>query len=108
MTTVARPSVLVVDDEACVLESIARTLDEEFDVHTANGTVPARDVLRQGWIQAVLCDQRMPDMTGVEFLRELGEEWPDVVRIIISGYTDAEDIVDGVNRAGIYQYLTKP
>ena len=55
----------------------------------------------------VLCDQRMPGMSGVEFLKVVRERWPDVVRVIISGYTDAEDIIQGVQR-GIYQYVTKP
>ena len=59
-------------------------------------------------MQVVLCDQRMPGVTGVEFLKTVRERWPDAVRMIISGYTDAEDIIQGVNEAGIYQYVTKP
>jgi len=56
----------------------------------------------------VLCDQRMPGTTGVAFLKEVRNRWPDAVRIILSGHTDAEDIISGVNEAGIWQYLLKP
>jgi CheY-like chemotaxis protein len=56
----------------------------------------------------ILCDQRMPGLTGVQFLKEVRERWPDVVRIVISGYTDSEDIIAGINEAGIYQYILKP
>ncbi|MFY0049693.1 response regulator, partial [Acinetobacter baumannii] len=52
--------------------------------------------------------QRMPGLTGVLFLKEVRERWPDVVRIVISGYTDSEDIIAGINDAGIYQYILKP
>jgi two-component system response regulator HupR/HoxA len=60
------------------------------------------------WVQIIVCDQRMPGMTGVEFLKTVRSQWPDTLRIILSGYTDAEDIIAGVNEAGIYQYLMKP
>ncbi|MNT31448.1 Hydrogenase transcriptional regulatory protein hupR1 [compost metagenome] len=50
----------------------------------------------------------MPGMTGVTFLKEVREQWPETVRIVISGYTDSEDIIAGINEAGIYQYILKP
>ena len=56
----------------------------------------------------ILCDQRMPGLTGVQFLKEVRERWPDTVRCIISGYSDSEDIVAGINEAGIHQYILKP
>ncbi len=59
-------------------------------------------------VQIIVCDQRMPGTSGVEFLRRVRSQWPDTLRIILSGYTDAEDIIAGVNEAGIYQYLLKP
>ena len=103
-----RATVLIVDDEVRSLETLARILDEEFDVKTATGVAEAQAVLEQEWVQVILCDQRMPDMNGIDFLKQMRERWPDVVRMIISGYTDAEDIIKGVNEAGIYQYITKP
>jgi two-component system response regulator HupR/HoxA len=100
--------VLVVDDEVRSLEALARTLEEDFTVFTAVNTDQALEILRREFVTIVLCDQRMPGMSGVEFLKRIRLEWPDLVRIVISGYTDAEDIIAGVNEAGIWQYLLKP
>lgn len=102
------PAILVIDDEIRSLEAIRRILSDEFDVKIAPDARTAERYLETDWIQVVLCDQRMPDVTGVEFLKNVRERWPEIVRIIISGYTDAHDIIEGVNEAGIYQYITKP
>jgi two-component system response regulator HupR/HoxA len=106
----AAPSqaVLVVDDEVRSLEALTRTLEEDFIVFTAANAEEALAVLRREFVAIVLCDQRMPDTSGIEFLKRVRAEWPDVVRLVISGYTDAEDIIAGVNEAGIWQYLLKP
>ncbi|GEJ55290.1 sigma-54-dependent transcriptional regulator [Anaeromyxobacter diazotrophicus] len=107
----ARPraqSVLVVDDEVRSLEALTRTLEEEFTVFTASTAEEALEVLRREFVTIILCDQRMPGMPGVAFLKKVRAEWPDPIRIVISGYTDAEDIIAGVNEAGIWQYLLKP
>jgi two-component system response regulator HupR/HoxA len=101
-------SVLVVDDEVRSLEALARTLEEDFTVHTAASADEALEVLKREPVDIVLCDQRMPGTSGVEFLKRLRSEWPETVRIIISGYTESEDIIAGINEAGIWQYLLKP
>ena len=106
--TAPRPSILVVDDEPLSLDTLRRILDEEFEVHTAPSAAEAQRCLERDYIQAVISDQRMPEMSGVEFLAQVRERWPDVVRMILSGYTDAADLIDGINRAGIYQFITKP
>ncbi len=102
------PTILVVDDEVRSQETLRRTLEEEFEVLTASSAAEAEEYLERDWVQASLCDQRMPTMTGVEFLQRVRSRWPDVVRMIISGYTDPEDIIACINEAGIYQYITKP
>jgi len=102
------PWVLVVDDEQRSQEAMRRTLDEEFRVLTAPDAEAARGMLERHAIQVVLCDQRMPGLTGVEFFKQIRETWPDVVRILVSGYTDSQDIIAGVNEAGIFQYVLKP
>ncbi|HYN77888.1 MAG TPA: sigma-54 dependent transcriptional regulator [Lamprocystis sp. (in: g-proteobacteria)] len=103
-----RPSILLVDDEPLSLDTLTRILDEEFDCRTAVSAAEALVILEQDYIQAVISDQRMPEMSGVTFLARVRERWPEVVRIILSGYTDADDLIDGINRAGIYQFITKP
>jgi len=105
---VALPTVLVIDDETRSQESLRRTLDEEFTVLTASGADEARVIMEREFVQVILCDQRMPGTTGVTFLKEVRERWPDSVRIILSGYSETEDIIAGVNEAGIYQYILKP
>ncbi|KVG11537.1 two-component system response regulator [Burkholderia vietnamiensis] len=102
------PTVLVVDDELRAQETIRRVLDEEFEVLTASSADEARAILQQQPVAVILCDQRMPGRTGVEFLSEVRETWPDTVRIIVSGYTDSEDIVAGINQAGIHRFVLKP
>jgi two-component system response regulator HupR/HoxA len=102
------PTVLVVDDEPRSLETLRRTLEEEFEVLTANSAAEAEGILEREWVQVILCDQRMPGETGVEFLSRVRDRWPDVIRIIISGFTDAGDLVEAINKGGIYQYISKP
>ncbi|MFZ5576228.1 MAG: sigma-54-dependent transcriptional regulator [Pseudomonadota bacterium] len=102
------PTVLIVDDEVRSQESLRRTLEEDFQVFTASSAAEARTIMEREVIQVVLTDQRMPGMSGVAFLKEVRRDWPDAVRIIISGYTDSEDIITGINEAGIYLYLLKP
>ncbi|HFB66583.1 MAG TPA: sigma-54-dependent Fis family transcriptional regulator [Aeromonadales bacterium] len=105
---IARASILVVDDEQRALESIERILSDRFEVHTAINFQEAEQLLKTQWIQVILCDQRMPEKSGVEFLQQIRESYPDVIRMIISGYSDANDIIDAVNKGGIYQYISKP
>ena len=106
------PKVLVIDDEVRSQEALRRTLEDDFDVLCASSAEEGMEIMQReavsGGVHIVLCDQRMPGMTGVHFLKEVRSHWPDVVRIILSGYTDAEDIISGVNEAGIWQYLLKP
>jgi two-component system response regulator HupR/HoxA len=104
----SRPTVLIVDDEVRSLETLERILEDEFDIKTADNITDARKILETEWVQIILCDQRMPEISGVEFLKQVREQWPEVIRMIISGYTDSEDIISAVNEAGIYQFVTKP
>ncbi len=104
----ARPVVLVVDDEVRSLEALRRTLDEDFTVLTAESAGAAAALMAHEHVHLLLCDQRMPGVSGVEFLKQARAQWPDTVRIIISGFTEAEDIIAGINEAGIWQYILKP
>jgi two-component system response regulator HupR/HoxA len=83
-------------------------LEDEFDILTAGSAAAAEQVLTDNWVQAVFCDQRMPGKSGIAFLTEVRERWPDVVRIVITGYTDPGAMIEAINDAGIHQFLTKP
>ena len=104
----ARPAILLVDDEPHSLAAMKMALEDEFDILTAGDADAAARVLEDEWVQAIFCDQRMPGRSGVAFLTEARERWPETVRIIITGYTDANAMMAAINEAGIYQFLTKP
>ncbi|MGO9391154.1 sigma-54-dependent transcriptional regulator [Rhodoblastus sp.] len=101
-------AVLIVDDELRSRESLQRVLAEEFDVLCAQNAREAESILAGDLVQVILCDQRMPGESGVDFLRRVRDQWPDPVRMIISGFSESEDIIAGVNEAGVSQYITKP
>lgn len=100
--------ILVIDDEVRSLETITRTLDEEFEVITCADPTLAISLVEEHQPCAILCDQRMPDMEGVTLLSKIRERWPDIPRLMISGFTDASNMIDAINKAGIYHYVTKP
>jgi two-component system response regulator HupR/HoxA len=102
------PVVLIVDDEPRSVEALRRTLEDEFLVLTATGSDEARAIMASEFVQIVLCDQRMPGTSGIEFLKQVRLLWPEAVRIVLSGYTDSQDIIAAINEAGIWQYLLKP
>lgn len=101
-------TVLLVDDEPRSLQALCRCLEDDFQVLSASHVEEAFRILESEFVHVVISDQRMPLCSGVEFLREVRERFPQVVRIILSGYTDQADIISAINEAGIYQYLLKP
>lgn len=103
-----KPTILVVDDEVRSVEALTRVLEDDFDVLSATSAAAAEALLEKEWVQVILCDQRMPETTGVEFLSRVRQQWPEVIRMILSGYTDSEDIIEAINEAGIYQFISKP
>ncbi|MBL3575009.1 sigma-54 dependent transcriptional regulator [Rhodovulum sulfidophilum] len=103
-----RPAVLLVDDEPHSLAAMRMALEDEFEVLTAADAAEALAILEDEWVQVIFCDQRMPGRSGVEFLTEVRERWPETLRLIVTGYTDSAAMVAAINEAGIHQILTKP
>ena len=106
--TAPGPSLLLIDDEPHALSAMRMALEDEFDILTAPDAATAARLMEEEWVQAVICDQRMPDRTGVQFLTEVRERWPETVRILITGYTDPSAMAAAINEAGVHQFLTKP
>lgn len=104
----ALPTLLLVDDEEHSLAAMRMALEDDFECLTATGADDAMRLMEENFVQAIFCDQRMPGRTGVEFLSDVRERWPETVRIIITGYTETNDMIAAINDAGIYQFLTKP
>jgi two-component system response regulator HupR/HoxA len=101
-------SVLVVDDEQRSLETLRRTLEDHFTIFTAGSAEEGTAVMENEFVHIVVSDQRMPGTSGVAFLRGVRARWPDTVRMILSGHTDAQDIIASINDAGIWHYMLKP
>jgi two-component system NtrC family sensor kinase len=101
--------ILCVDDEPNVLNSIRRLfLDYEYTILTATSAQEGLEILQNARIQIVMSDYRMPNMNGVEFLKEVRKFWPETVRIVLSGYADTAAIVSAVNEGQIYKFIPKP
>ncbi|ARE40690.1 Hydrogenase transcriptional regulatory protein HoxA [Rhodovulum sp. P5] len=96
------------DDEPHSLSAMRMALEDEFEILTAANADEAEAILKDEWVQVILCDQRMPGRTGVEFLADVRDRWPETVRIVITGYTDTSAMIAAINEAGIHQFLTKP
>ena len=104
-----KPRMLVVDDEPDNLDLLYRTFRREFQVLRAESGAGALKVLsEEGEVAVIISDQRMPEMKGTEFLSKTVPEFPDTVRIILTGFTDVEDLVDAINAGQVYRYITKP
>lgn len=103
-----RHGLLIVDDEIANLQKLKRTFLEEFQVYEATGGEEAIRLLKEKPISIIVTDQRMPGMSGVELLLRSLEINPDVIRIILTGYTEVEDLMDAINQGHVHRYITKP
>jgi diguanylate cyclase (GGDEF)-like protein/PAS domain S-box-containing protein len=102
-------TLLVVDDDVNVLASLHRLFRRDnYRVLTAATPAEGFELLALYRVQVILCDQRMPVMNGTEFLSKVKEMYPDTIRIILSGYTGVESVLDSINRGAIYRFYTKP
>ncbi|SFF02668.1 hybrid sensor histidine kinase/response regulator [Thermoflexibacter ruber] len=101
-------SILYVDDELVNLNVFKATFRRDYDIFTANSAQEAMEILRQQAIDLIISDQRMPKMTGVEFLKWTLAEYPHAIRIILTGFSDTEAIIRAINECDIHRYITKP
>lgn len=104
------PKVLFVDDEEHILKSLRRLLmDEEIEILTATSGEQGLDLLRNSdGIDLIVSDQRMPGLSGAEFLQQAREIAPDALRIILTGYADINATIDAINKGGACRYVSKP
>ena len=102
-------TLLLVDDDVNVLSSLHRLFRRDgYQILTAVAPTEAFELLALHAVQVILCDQRMPAMSGTEFLSKVKDMYPDTIRIILSGYTGLEAVLDSINRGAIYRFYTKP
>lgn len=100
--------ILVVDDEPANLNLLERLFSPHYDVVKAGSGPEGLEMLARHDISLIISDQRMPGMTGIEFLQKAAEMRPQCVRIILTGYTDAGSLIEAVNSRVVYKYVTKP
>ena len=109
MTSNEKARILIVDDEEAILETMTFTFEDDYEVHTSSDARLALTLLEEkGPFAAALTDQRMPNMTGVEFLSHVYQRHPTTVRIILTGFADMDAILRAINDGHVYAYITKP
>ncbi len=101
-------SLLYVDDEENNLMSFKATFRMKYDVHTAISGEEAIKIMDSTPIDIIITDQRMPQMTGVQFLESIIDKYPEPMRILLTGYADLNAVIDAVNKGKIFHYHTKP
>ena len=105
----AQPTLLLLDDEPRVMASLYRLLRQDgYRILRADTPEQAFALLATHAVQVIVCDQRMPLMSGTEFLHRVKQIHPDTIRIILSGFTELESVIDAINRGSIFRFYTKP
>lgn len=101
-------SILYIDDEENNLTSFKSTFRRDYHIHVASSGQEGLEIMEKHNIQLVITDQRMPDMTGIEFLEKIVPLYPDCMRMILTGFSDMEAIIQAINKGNIYRYVSKP
>ncbi len=99
---------LFVDDEPANLRMLERLFRDDFEIMTALSGAEALEIIELHEVELIISDQRMPGITGIEFLKRAAKLRPQTVRIILTGYTDVGELVEAVNSGVVYRYITKP
>ncbi len=104
----ARLTLLVVDDEKRILESLLELFGDHYRILTAQGGNEAIEVFTAERPELVLCDQRMPGSSGIETLKRMRELEPGTIRMLLTGYSDIDVVIEAVNEQVLHRYITKP
>ena len=108
MTQEGRHTILVVDDEVSILKLLEYTFKPDYRVLTAPSGAAGLEVLRSEDVALIIADQRMPVMSGADFLEKSIAIRPDAIRMVLTGYTDIESAIAAINTGRVYRYVTKP
>ena len=100
--------ILFLDDEEKNLKSFKSLLRRDYEIDLANSSQEAFQLLKTKEFHIIITDQRMPDITGTEFLKVIVEKYPKPIRILLTGYADIEAVIDAINKGNVYRYMTKP
>lgn len=100
--------ILYVDDEVNNLQAFKATFRRDYRIFLAESAKDARLLLEEQEVDVIITDQRMPEENGVDFLESIIPLYPDPIRILLTGYTDIQAVIDAINKGKVYHYLTKP
>ncbi len=101
-------NILYVDDEEQNLVSFRATFRREYNIFTALSGKEGMEIMHNNHIHIIITDQRMPEMTGIQFLEKILPVFPDTIRMILTGFSDVEAIIDAINTGRVFRYITKP
>lgn len=104
----AQRNVLYIDDEVNNLVAFKANFRKYYQIFTAESALEGKEILKANKIHVIVSDHRMPNMTGVEFFESIVNEYPDPIRILLTGYTDVETVIESINKGQVYKYITKP
>ena len=105
---IVKGKLLIVDDESEILKCITRLFRKYYEVFTTSNAKEGIDIINNNDIQVVLSDQCMPEITGTEFFQAIRKDKPDIVRMILTGYSDIEAVIDSINMGNVFRYISKP
>ncbi len=108
MANVNKHCLLVVDDEPDLVQSVKDLLRFDYRVLIATRAAEGLQIMKREKVHVVMSDQRMPEMTGVEFLKNLRDTHPETVRLLFTAYADLSAVTDAINQGNVYRYISKP
>ena len=101
-------NVLYIDDEIGNLNAFKASFRRSYNIFTAESAMDGLKIMENNEVEIILTDQRMPEITGIEFLQSIIEKYPDPIRMLVTGYSDINAVIDAVNKGHIYKYISKP
>ncbi len=101
-------SLLIVDDEIEILNSLNIEFNKTFKIFSAENATRALEILKQNEVDIALCDERLPGENGSDLLAKIKNEYPDIIRLLFSGYTDTTAVMNAINKANVFKFVVKP
>ena len=103
-----KQSILVVDDEPDIVDSLFDTFIDKYNMYKASNAKEALEIINDNQIDLIICDQSMPEITGVEFFDKIGKDHSHIGKILLTGYFENQEVVDCINKGSVDKCVTKP
>lgn len=103
-----KPRILIIDDEKNIVDALKRLFRRDYEVDTALSAEDGLSRLQENAYHLIICDQRMPGISGVQFFAQAKGIQPETIRVLLTGYADIQSVVDAINRGEVYRYVSKP